>query len=161
MTLQVIIPYILQHMPAELLVAAWIIGAYKAYIKHQSPNEILAWLLLLPVGIAGVWGFMFHAFLPNIADKLIGWAYSPFEFEVAVANLGMGILGIFSFRASLGFRKAAVLFCTVFLWGAAFGHIYQMIAHHNFDPGNAGFIFWTDLLIPASLIMGLRLSKEV
>ena len=33
--------------------------------------------------------------------------------------------------------------------GAAGGHVYQMIAAHNFAPGNAGVIFYTDILIPA------------
>ncbi len=36
----------------------------------------------------------------------------------------------------------------LFLLGAAGGHLYQMIAAGNFAPGNAGVIFYTDILIP-------------
>ena len=36
-----------------------------------------------------------------------------------------------------------------FLLGAAGVHIYQMITARNFAPGNAGIIFWTDILVPA------------
>ena len=31
---------------------------------------------------------------------------------------------------------------------AAAGHVYQMITAHNFAPGNAGIIFWSDVLLP-------------
>jgi hypothetical protein len=36
----------------------------------------------------------------------------------------------------------------LFLWGAAVGHIYQIIHARNFAPGNAGVILYTDVLIP-------------
>ena len=45
-------------------------------------------------------------------------------------------------------RAAAVVGPSMFLLGAAGGHIYQMITAHNFAPGNAGIIFYTDILIP-------------
>ncbi len=45
-------------------------------------------------------------------------------------------------------RLAAVLGPSIFTLGAAAGHINQMISAHNFAPGNAGIIFWTDILIP-------------
>lgn len=45
-------------------------------------------------------------------------------------------------------RAAAVVGPSLFLLGAAAGHVYQMITAHNFAPGNAGVIFYTDLAIP-------------
>lgn len=121
--------------------------------------------MLLPIGIAGLWAFIFHAFFPTTASYFIGWHPSPFEFEVAAANLGLGLLGLFSFHASKGFRHATALFTTCFLWGAAAGHIRQMVIHHNFSSGNAGTIFYTDITIPIVLIVLLILynarSKHV
>jgi hypothetical protein len=35
-----------------------------------------------------------------------------------------------------------------------------MVEHNNFAPGNAGTIFWTDLLIPLLLILTLMSWKE-
>ncbi len=35
-----------------------------------------------------------------------------------------------------------------FLLGAAGGHIYQIVTAHNFAPGNAGAVLWTDIFIP-------------
>jgi hypothetical protein len=46
-------------------------------------------------------------------------------------------------------KLAAVLGVTPFLWGAAGGHIYQMVANGDHAAGNAGTILWTDLLLPA------------
>lgn len=37
---------------------------------------------------------------------------------------------------------------SIFSLGAAVGHVQQMIASHNFAPGNAGVIFYTDIAIP-------------
>jgi hypothetical protein len=50
----------------------------------------------------------------------------------------------------------------LFLLGAAGGHIYQMISAGNFAPGNAGIIFYTDILIPALgfLLLGLQHRLE-
>ena len=152
-----IIKYTLQHLPMVLLCLAWLIGLTEVYGRSKSKSVIIGWLLVLPVGVAGIWGFVFHAFFPEMADQMIGWVYSPFEFEVAMANLAMGLVGLFGFRASLGYCRAATLFSAVLLWGAAVGHVYQMIVHHNFDPGNAGAIFWTDILIPVSLMIALKL----
>ena len=65
----------------------------------------------------------------------------------------MALTGFFAIRASIGFQKATTLLVTIFLWGAAAGHINQMILAHNFAPGNAGLIFWTDIFIPLVLII--------
>ena len=41
---------------------------------------------------------------------------------------------------------------SIFMLGAAVGHIRSMLAEHNFAPGNMGYIFWYDLLAPILLI---------
>lgn len=53
-----------------------------------------------------------------------------------------------AFRAGLGFRVAALIWPAVFLWGAAGGHAYQMIKAHDLASGNAGIVFWTEILLP-------------
>jgi hypothetical protein len=45
-------------------------------------------------------------------------------------------------------RLAAILGPSLFLWGAAVGHLLDMIRSHNFAPENAGVIFWSDVLRP-------------
>jgi hypothetical protein len=92
---------------------------------------------------------MAHVFFPETAARHIGWETSPFQTEVGMANLGFSALGFLAFRGGLGARAAAVVGSSCFLLGAAAGHIYQMAAAHNFEPGNAGVIFYTDLGLPA------------
>jgi hypothetical protein len=89
-----------------------------------------------------------HVFLGDMAAQFIGWAQSPFQMEVGFASLGIAVTGIISFRSSIAFRAATVTVPSIFCLGAAGGHIYQMISQHNFAPGNAGIIFWTDMIIP-------------
>ena len=45
-------------------------------------------------------------------------------------------------------RVAAILGPTMFLWGAAIGHMQNMLATGNMAPGNAGVILYTDILLP-------------
>ncbi len=46
------------------------------------------------------------------------------------------------------FASRPVLGPSIFTLGAAAGHVNQMVTAHNFAPGNAGIIFWTDIFIP-------------
>jgi hypothetical protein len=57
------------------------------------------------------------------------------------------VVGFLAFRGSFGLRAAAVVGPAIFLLGAAAGHVHQMVVAHNFAPGNAGVIFYTDIAI--------------
>jgi hypothetical protein len=57
-------------------------------------------------------------------------------------------------------RLAAIIGTACFLWGAAGVHIHSMITAHNFEPGNAGVIFWTDILIPVIGFILLLLQRR-
>ena len=52
-----------------------------------------------------------------------------------------------------GFWLATIIVYSIFMLGAAVGHVRSMLAEHNFAPGNAGCIFWYDILAPAFLIV--------
>jgi hypothetical protein len=103
--------------------------------------------------------FRWTTLLPDLAAHTIGWSNSPFQFEVAIANLGFGLIGVLAYQASAGFRLATVIANTCWLWGDASGHIYQMITKHNFTSGNAGSWFWMDLIIPMVLMLCLAKLK--
>ena len=47
---------------------------------------------------------------------------------------------------------------SLFLLGAAAGHAYQMVTTGNFAPGNAGVVFYTDIIVPliGALLLGLQ-----
>ena len=141
---------------AMLALAVFFIIIHKLIVrgKVNSDEIVYRWLALFPLGGVGIYTFVIHAFYPEIADKAIGWAYSPFEYEVAVANLALGVIAILSFNTSFGFRLATVIANVIFLLGCAVNHIYLMIMQHNFNPGNAGSWLWfNDLILPLLLVL--------
>jgi hypothetical protein len=83
-----------------------------------------------------------------MSAAFIGWADSPFQFEVGTASLGFAIAGFIAAFGSFDRRLIAVIGPSIFTLGAAVGHAYQMVTAHNFAPGNAGAIFYTDIVIP-------------
>ena len=89
-----------------------------------------------------------HVFFQSTAAAYIGWQPSPFETEVGFASLGFAAVALLAVKGSTGLRVGAVVGPAFFMWGAAGGHVYQMIAAHNFAPGNAGIIFWMDIIVP-------------
>ncbi|KTD21531.1 Uncharacterised protein [Legionella lansingensis] len=113
------------------------------------------WLSLLPLGVTAIYAFAMHAFFPNFTAEQIGWQNSPFQFEVAMANLGFGVIAILAFKASFGFRLATVIGNTLWLWGDALGHAAQILVARNYTIGNAGSWFWMDILMPLLLIICL------
>lgn len=132
--------------------------------KVSDYEIVYRWLALFPLGIANIYAFVIHAFYPEIADAAIGWSHSPFEYEVAMADLAFGVLAILSFNASYGFRLAAIIGNVIFLMGDASQHVYLMLVQGNFNPGNAGSWLWLDdLILPLVMIlcmMGLSESRK-
>jgi hypothetical protein len=112
-------------------------------------EELFAWFLLFSIGVSFLYNFVVHVFFGDMAARFIGWEPSPFQAEVGMASLGYSAVGFLAFRGGFGLRAAAVVGAACFLLGAAAGHVYQMVVAHNFAPGNAGVVFYTDLGVPA------------
>ena len=142
------------------LIASAIALAFKPQWTFQVVVEALfAYFLLFSVAISYFYNFVFHVFFGEMAAKFIGWADSPFQLEVGFASLGFAVIGMLAFKGSRDMRIAAVVGPACFLWGAAGGHIYQMIAKGNFAPGNAGIIFYSDIFIPIVGLLFLWLER--
>ena len=144
------------------LIAAWIslLRKPKPLRINTVAEALLSCYMLFPIGISNLVNFVFHVFFGDIAAKFIGWENSPFQAEVGFASLGVGIAGVFAYKASLPFRVATFIPPAAFSLGAAGGHIYQMIAAHNFAPGNVGLVLPSDILIPIVGIVFLWLSYK-
>jgi hypothetical protein len=153
------IAFVLRNLPVFLFVAAlalaaaWRTGA-------PGPDRLLAWVLLLPIGVTGLWAAVFHLFFPEIAAADIGWEPSPFQFEVGMADLAIGATACVSFWRSLEFKAAAVLVNAIALIGDAVGHVRQMIVAGNFAPGNAGVPFYSDIVFPVLAIVLLIIVRR-
>jgi hypothetical protein len=149
------IRFLLSNFTLTFLVVGLIASAI-AYASKPAPRTraamieaLFAWFLFFSIGVSYLYNFVMHVFFGDIAARFIGWANSPFQAEVGFASLGFSVVGFLAFGGDRGLRKAAVIGPSIFMLGAAGGHIYQMITAHNFAPGNAGVIFWTDILVPA------------
>jgi hypothetical protein len=123
-------------------------------------EALFAYFLLFSIGFGFLYNFVVHTFFGEISAQNIGWADSPFQAEVGFASLGFAAVGFLAFRRSFDLRLAAVVGPALFLLGAAGGHVHEMIMAHNFAPGNAGVIFWTDILIPIIGFVLLRLQHR-
>jgi hypothetical protein len=111
-------------------------------------DKLLAWYVLFNIGAMYFINFVFHVFFGQIAATFIGWADSPFQLEVGAASLGFSIAGFIAAFAGFDRRLVAVIGPSIFMLGAAVGHVYQMVTAHNFAPGNAGIILYMDIFIP-------------
>jgi hypothetical protein len=153
------IRFLLQNLPAVLFVFALLIAAAR---RHDGPaaERFLSWILLLPIGITGLWAGAFHVFLPKTAASLIGWQVSPFQFEVGMADFAIGVTACIAFWCDLSFKAAAVCAASVFLLGDAIGHMREMVMAGNFAPGNAGVPFYMDIIGPLSAIALLFVSSR-
>ncbi|WP_147470750.1 DUF6790 family protein [Legionella jordanis] len=139
-----------------LILAILLIMINLLLAKHPSFAEIcFRWLSLLALGFTSIYAFGMHAFFPAMTAHQIGWKTSPFQFEVAMANLAFGITAILAFKASFGFRLAMVIGSSCWLWGNALGHVAQMLIHDNYSIGNTGSWFWMDIIVPLLLIFCL------
>lgn len=157
------IPLVLTNFGLTMFVLAVIFIILNRIITRGiSESEIVyRWMAVFALGFTMIYAAIMHTVYPTISAQAIGWQTSPFQFEVGMADLAFGVLGILSFRASYGFRVATVLSSLIFLWGDAAGHIYQMVKNHDFAVGNAGSWFWLDVMIPIVLLICIvKLKRE-
>lgn len=160
------IAFVLRNTPLAMLILALSIGILRRAVignrrgKISTSEAFLRPLFVLAVGVSGLWGAYWHGLYPAETAAFIGWKPSPFQWEVAMANLAMGVCGLMSWRASRPFRLATAVMSACFLWGAALGHVRQMLDAVNFAPGNAGAIFYTDILIPLLCLSFLWIQRS-
>lgn len=155
---------LLENFSLSFLILGLIVSGISLWRRKRPWNApqiieaLFAYFLFFSIGCSFFYNFIMHSFFGETAARYIGWEQSPFQFEVGTASLGYAVVGFLAFHGSLGMRAAAVVGPSMFLLGAAGGHIYQMITAHNFAPGNAGIIFYTDILIPiiGFLLLGLQ-----
>lgn len=121
--------------------------------RIRGSEIVYRWMAFFALGFTGIYAFILHVFFPEMAATGIGWQTSPFQFEVGMADLALGILGLLSFKANYGFRLATVIATAICFWGDAIGHVYQLVKFQNYSVGNAGSWLWMDIIIPLILII--------
>ena len=123
-------------------------------------DRLLRYLLLFPLGLQGLWAFIGHVFFAEQAAASIGWANTPFQYEVGVANLGLGLGAIYAAFKGFEARFAVAIVGACFLIGAGIIHIVDIVGQGNLAPGNAGPILVTDFLTPLAILVLLAFASE-
>lgn len=118
------------------------------FTRANVAEALLAYFILFSVGVSFLYNFVFHVFFGEMAAGFIGWADSPFQAEVGYASLGFAAVGFLAFKGNCCVRFAAILGPAMFQWGAAVGHIHDIVTTGNMAPGNAGIMLYSDILLP-------------
>lgn len=116
----------------------------------QAAEVLLGYVLLFNMGIVGLLAAYAHVFMgPEIAAQ-IGWQPgSPFQFEIGMANLSYGVLGVLAFWIRGRFWDAAIIGWSILLLGCFVGHLIQYFAYNDAAPLNIGVYIWfNDLFLP-------------
>jgi hypothetical protein len=111
-------------------------------------EKLLSWFLFFSVGVSYLYNAVFHIFFGQMAASFIGWADSPFQFEVGTASLGMAVGGFLAAFRSFDLRLGVLVPFSIFTLGAAIVHVYQLAKTGNEAPGNAGVMLYTDFAVP-------------
>ena len=77
---------------------------------------------------------------------------SPFQLELALSSLGIGVMGFLLYSNKNAFRAkvALVIAVVIFGWGAALGHVYQSVVNHDYAVNNTGLLLFSDVAINAA-----------
>lgn len=117
----------------------------------RLPHLLLQYTLLLPVGLMGLFFAAGHLFNARYVAEHIGWPTgNPFQTELGYANLAIAALGILALWLQGTFWIAPIVAVTVFYWGAFAVHRAEKQGG-NHHPGNAGWVYYYDLALPALL----------
>jgi hypothetical protein len=144
-------------VPFLFFAAIALIGAAIHLHRDKQPRSaartleiFLVWWMVVAVGVAAIFGSMFHLFDGPSTAREIGYTNGDggFQTEVGFADLAIGVLGVLCFRFRDGFLLAAVIAVSIAYLGDAYGHLHQEAIHDNHDPDNTGLLLWSDFIAP-------------
>lgn len=131
----------------------------KPRTKGRTVELLLLYLLVINIGVGCLLAWYGHTFMADEIARKIGWQPgSPFQFEVALADLSWGVCGLLCIWFRQGFWTATGIGSAVYLVGCAFGHVRDMIHHENMAVYNAGPVLWIgDVAVPFTILVLLFL----
>jgi uncharacterized membrane protein len=112
----------------------------------------LLYLLFLYVGLMGLLTAYAHVFRPLQTSASIGWATSPYEYEVGMADLTVGVLGLLCLIFRGEFWLATAIANAVWLLGDAIGHVRQMVLYGNHAENNSGIFLILEFAMPVAIL---------
>lgn len=120
---------------------------------------ILLYLLVITFGLGSLISGAFHVFNGPATAKMIGWPPgSPFQYEVGVADMALGLICFLCLFIRGSFWLAAIIANSFFLLGCMIGHVRDVVVSGNLAAYNIGpNIILSDLVMPL-VVIGLYIA---
>ena len=112
----------------------------------------LIYLFVIYVGLMGVLTAYAHVFRPLQTSASIGWSTSPYEYEVGMADLTVGVLGLLCLWFRENFWLATAIANAVWLLGDAVGHVRQQVLNNNHAANNSGVFLYAEIMTPLLIL---------
>jgi hypothetical protein len=119
---------------------------------RSAAATYLIYFLVFYVGVMGVFTAYAHVFRPLQTSASIGWASSPYEYEVGMADLTVGVLGILCIWIRGNFWLATAIANAVWLLGDAIGHLREVTLHNNHAANNSGIFLYAEIITPLVIL---------
>jgi hypothetical protein len=151
------IAFLIGNYMLTLFVVGLIAGAVRILRLRGERSSVTVSGILLnsfvfwAIGCGQVVNFVMHSIFGDYAAKTIGWAQSPFQLELALCSLGIGVMAflLYSDRSAFRGKVALIIAIVIFGWGAALGHIYQIVVNHDYAVNNTGLLLYSVIAINA------------
>ena len=121
----------------------------------------LLYLLFVYVGLMGLLTAYAHVFRPIETSASIGWSTSPYEYEVGMADLTVGVLGVLCVWLRGNFWLATAIANAVWLLGDAVGHMRQMVVNNNHAANNSGIFLVAEVMMPLVILFLALYERSV
>ena len=121
--------------------------------KAAIARTFLLYLFVFYVGLMGLLTAWAHVFQPIRTSASIGWSTSPYEYEVGMADLTVGVLGVLCLWLRGNFWLATAIANAVWLLGDAVGHIRQMTLNNNHAANNSGIFLIAEIITPLLILI--------
>jgi hypothetical protein len=144
-----------------VIAASTILGvAPERRTQHVAAQILLRVMLFGFFGIGGVAAGLLHLAREESVARAIGWPPgNPFHYEVAVANLSFGVVGVLSRWFGQDFWTAAAIGPSLFVIGAGVVHVVDLVRSRNRSLFNAGAVLYVDFLAPAVTLGALLVFR--
>jgi hypothetical protein len=150
-----------------LIVTMLAILVHLALMKKRTAKKVvevvLLYLLVISLGTGSLIAGLMHVFNGPRTAAMIGWpAGSPFQFEVGVADIAFGVVGILCLFVRGNFWLAAIAVNSTFLLGCMIGHVHDAVASGNLAAYNIGpNIFIADMIVPLALLVLYAVYRQL
>ena len=112
----------------------------------------LLYLFVIYVGLMGLLSAYAHVFRPIQTSASIGWSTSPYEYEVGMADLTVGVLGVLCAWFRGNFWLATAIGNAIWFLGDAVGHIRQVVLYNDHAANNSGLFLYLEIVTPLLML---------